>query len=227
MSEISHDLPWFAVQVRSCREKKANAFLEHQGYQCFLPLAKSRRRWSDRIKVSETPLIPGYIFCRLDPLNRRPVLMAPWVMQIVGVGKTPVPVDENEIAALRRVGESGLPAQHWSFLQVGRTARIEQGPLRGLTGIILGIQSEYKLIFSVTLLKRAVAVAIDPRWLGDSQPMHTFTGVPTPIASIGRDTPTGSRPIEELEARALRVPVGESSSLSQGGSHAPQELRPV
>jgi len=90
--------PWFALQVRSRFENIVTAHLSGMGYESFLPLYMCRRRWSDRFKEIECPLFPGYVFCRLNPLNRLPILMIPGVSLIVGMGKTPISIDEAEIA---------------------------------------------------------------------------------------------------------------------------------
>lgn len=165
MSSNSQGWPWFAIQVRTCAEKTASTVLQYKGYECFLPLSKSRRRWSDRVKELEVPLFPGYLFCRFDPCNRLPVLITPGVLQIVGIGKTPMPVEDDQVAAIQRVGTAGLPVQPWPFLEVGNIARIERGPLCGLTGIVINYKSELKVILSVTLLRRSVAVEVDCSWL--------------------------------------------------------------
>lgn len=157
--------PWFALQVRSCAESKAASLLRNQGYECHLPLSKSPRRWSDRIKVLEVPLFSGYLFCRFDVHNRLPILKTPGVLQIVGVGKIPIPVEESEINAIQQLGRSGLPAKPWPFVQVGEVARIEYGPLRGLAGIVVNVKSEMKLVLSVSLLQRSVAVEVERGWL--------------------------------------------------------------
>jgi transcription antitermination factor NusG len=94
------------------------------------------------------------------------------VIQIVGVGKTPVPVEEQEIAAIQRVGKSGISIMPWPYLQVGHVARIEDGPLRGMTGIIIKIKSGLKLVLSVNLLQRSVAVEIDRSWIGAAYPVR-------------------------------------------------------
>jgi transcription antitermination factor NusG len=146
--------------------------LENAGYECFLPISKYMRRWSDRMKEVEVPLFPGYLFCRMNPHNRLPVLMTPGVMQIVGVGKTPIPVAEEEIAAIQRVGKSGLSTMPWPYLEVGHVARIEDGPLRGMTGIVVKIKSGLKLVLSVNLLQRSVAVEIDRSWIGAAYPVR-------------------------------------------------------
>src|SRR5436305_2890542 len=165
MGVRSQQWPWFAILVRTGREKSANLLLENAGYECFLPVSKSTRLWSDRTKLMEVPLFPGYLFCRMNPHNRLPVLMTPGVIQIVGVGKTPIPVEEPEIAAIQRVGKSGLPTMPWPYLEVGHVVRIGEGPLQGLSGMVLKIKSGLKLVLSVSLLQRTVAVEIDRRWI--------------------------------------------------------------
>lgn len=170
MSNHDQQWPWFAVLVRTSREKTANLLLENAGYECFLPTSKYMRRWSDRMKEVEVPLFPGYLFCRMNPHNRLPVLMTPGVIQIVGVGKTPIPVEEEEIAAIQRAGKSGLSTMPWPYLEVGHVVRVEDGPLRGMTGIIVKIKFGLKLVLSVSLLQRSVAVEIDRSWVGSALP---------------------------------------------------------
>jgi transcription antitermination factor NusG len=96
--------------------------------------------------------------------------MTPGVIQIVGVGKTPIAVGEEEIAAIQRVGSSGLPTIPWPYLQVGQTARIEAGPLQGMSGIVVRIKSGLKLVLSVQLLQRSIAVEIDRTWIRAAHP---------------------------------------------------------
>jgi transcription antitermination factor NusG len=175
MSFRVHQWPWFAIQVRTSREKMAKSFLENAGFECFLPVAKSSHRWSDRVKEFEIPLFPGYLFCRMNPQNRLPVLMAPGVIQIVGVGKTPLPVAEEELEAIRRATQSGAGTMPWPYLQVGNVASIEDGPLKGMTGIIVKIKSGLKLVLSVSLLQRSVAVEIERAWISVSQPPRRET----------------------------------------------------
>src|SRR5882762_2430546 len=160
--------PWFAILARTGRERNATLLLENAGYECYLPVSKFIRRWSDRVKEVEVPLFPGYLFCRMTPHNRLPVLMTPGIIQIVGVGKTPIPVAEEEIAANQRVGKSGLPTMPWPYLEVGHVVTIEEGPLCGLAGIVLKIKSGLRLVLSVSLLQRSVAVETDSTWISNT-----------------------------------------------------------
>jgi transcription antitermination factor NusG len=157
--------PWFALQVRTKHELSVANLLRGIGYAPFVPLYQCRKRWSDRIKVVDAPLFPGYLFCRLNLQNRLPVLMTPGVTQIVGYSRVPIPVDEAEINAIQMMVASGLPNQPWPFLQVGDRVQIERGPLGGLEGILLEVRGAHRLILSVTLLQRSVAVQIDPAFV--------------------------------------------------------------
>jgi transcription antitermination factor NusG len=162
--DSQENLQWFALRIRSRHEGRVAVALQSKGYEEFLPLYRHRQRWSDRIKETYRPLFPGYVFCRFDVNKRLPILVTPAVMLIVGSGKTPLPVDETEISALQSIVKSGLRAQPWPFLQVGQRVRIDQGVLQGVEGILIGLRKPHRLVVSVTLLQRSVAVEIDEEW---------------------------------------------------------------
>jgi transcription antitermination factor NusG len=154
-------LPWFALQVRSRYEQGVADHLDGKGYELFLPLYKCRKRWSDRVKEVEAPLFPGYLFCRLNPQDRLPILKTPGVIQVVGSNRTPTAVDEHEIQAIQAMVASGIPNQPWPFLATGDRVRIDSGPLSGLEGILVEFKGNHRLVLSVSLLQRSVAVEID------------------------------------------------------------------
>ena len=174
----ANTLPWFAVQTRSRYENFAANHLSGIGYQVFLPTYQCRRHWSDRVKQIELPLFPGYLFCRLDRCNRLPVLSAPGVIQVVGIGKKPVPVAENEIVAIQTLIRSGLPSRPWIMSHLGQRVRIERGPLAGAEGILTGFRGRHRLVLSVTLLQRSVAVEVDDAWV-------SAAGLPSTARSAG------------------------------------------
>jgi transcription antitermination factor NusG len=153
--------PWFALQVRMRHEVEVSDHLQGKAYEWFLPLYKSRRRWSDRVKEVDAPLFPGYLFCRFNPNDRLPILKTPNVTQIVGYNHIPVPVDEQEITAIRMLVASGIPNFPCAYLEVGSKVRIDAGALRGLEGILMDVKGKRRLVLSITLLQRSVAVEID------------------------------------------------------------------
>jgi transcription antitermination factor NusG len=163
-SEVTtHPTPvsWFALQVRGRQEVNISENLGSNGYEWFLPLYKSSKRWSDRIKQVDSPLFPGYVFCRFNPMDRLPILKIPGVIQIVGFNRQLVAVDEEEIRAIQALVASGIPNHPCPYLEVGDKVRIESGPLRGLEGLLVEFQGNHQLVLSVTLLQRSVAVKID------------------------------------------------------------------
>jgi transcription antitermination factor NusG len=164
--------PWYALRVKSRYENTVATHLQGRGYESFLPLYKCQRRWSDRFKEIELPIFPGYVFCQFSALNRLPILSIPGVVHVVGVGRTPIPIDESEIAAIQAASKSGLPRQPWPFLQVGHKVRIEYGPLCGLEGILLEFRGRQRLVISVTLLQRSVAVQVDEAWVRPTSQQH-------------------------------------------------------
>ena len=164
---------WYAIRVQSRFESVVSLALRGKGYEEFLPVYHARRRWSDRFKQVDLPLFPGYLFCRFDVTVRLPILITTGVVSIVGAGKTPVPVPDDEIIAVRRTLASGLPARPWPFLNVGCQVYVERGPLAGIEGIIVNTDKKYRLILSVPLLQRSVAVEIDRE---DARPVLKGTG---------------------------------------------------
>lgn len=157
--------PWYAIRVRSNYEFRTSAVLRAQGYEEFLPSYRVRSRWSDRWKETTLPLLPGYVLCRFDVHFRLPILMTPGVVHIVGIGKTPVPVDEFEVAALRRIADAQVTARPWPFLRVHDPVTVALGPLAGLEGVLVEIKNTYRVVVSVTLLQRSVAVEVDASWI--------------------------------------------------------------
>ena len=183
-------LSWYALRIQSRLGSLASTTLRGKGYQEFFPLYRSRRRWSDRTKELELPLFPGYSFCQFDVNHRLPILTTPGVIGIVGAGKIPVPVDLEEIEAIRAILRSGLAAQPWPLLRVGSKVYIEGGPLVGLEGIITNTDKVYRLIVSVSLLQRAVAVEIDREWARPIAPAMgpravTLSERTRPLARLG------------------------------------------
>jgi transcription antitermination factor NusG len=161
MDHSSYEKPWYAIQVKTRFEKVVALHLRGKAYDEYLPTYRSRRRWSDRVKEIERPLFPGYIFCRFDATDRLPLLVIPGVKSIVGFGGTLISVPEQEIAALKRVINSGMQYEPWPGISVGQAVQVRHGPLRGLEGVVVQVKGKHHLIISVNLLQRSVSVEID------------------------------------------------------------------
>jgi transcription antitermination factor NusG len=153
--------PWFALYVKPRHEKNVACILHGKGYDEFVPLY-SRRTPS---RTTELPLFPSYVFCRFDENKRLPVLNVPGVFSIVEFGGRPACVADEEIAALKLIIAAGLPRAPWLELTPGAKVRIAAGPLQGIEGIVITHKNSTRLIVSVDLLQRAIAVELDIHWL--------------------------------------------------------------
>ncbi len=154
-------MEWYALRVRSNCEKLVSQTLRGKGYTEFLPLYRKLSRWSDRKKQIDLPLFPGYVFSRFDVNHRLPIISTPGIVHVVGFGSKPEPIQEEEVVAIQRFVTSGLPIEPWPFLKVGESVVVERGSLAGLEGILVEIKNRFRLVVSLTLLQRSVAVELD------------------------------------------------------------------
>jgi len=160
-SDLNQPNNWYALQVRTRWEEPAAAQLRGKGFQTLLPTYTTKRRWSDRYKIVQAPLFPGYVFCSFDVHNRLPVLITPGVISVVGRGKTPVPIDDAEILSLQAAIGSGLHIEPWPYIEIGERVRIKDDGLDGMEGILTSFKGNQRVVISVTLLRRSVALEID------------------------------------------------------------------
>jgi transcription antitermination factor NusG len=157
----SPSLDWFAISVKTRTEKSVARMLDTKGFEDFVPTYKETHQWSDRRKQIEMPLFTRYVFCRFDHRFRLPVLTTPGVLSIVGTPAGPTPIEQREIDALRLVSRAGVECQPWPFLQPGEKVRVRRGVLTGIEGVLLRSKKDCRLVLSVTLLQRSVAIEVD------------------------------------------------------------------
>jgi transcription antitermination factor NusG len=156
---------WYAVHVKPNFEHVSARLLRDKGFDEYLPVYRSRRRWSDRFKDIDMPLFPRYLFCRMVHSERTQVLSTPGVVAIVACGTEPISVPESEIEAIRIVLRSGLGVQPCPFINLGDRVDVREGPLAGVTGVVIAFKNELLLVVSVPILQRSVSVELRRDWL--------------------------------------------------------------
>jgi transcription antitermination factor NusG len=181
--------PWFALHVRRNHERPVALALEGKGYGAYLPLYEKLSQWSDRSKNLRLPLFPGYVFGQFEPTRWLPILTIPGVIRIVTVGSTPQPIPDDEIDCVKSLVASGFSVTPWPFLQVGDAVRVNRGSLSGIEGIMVQFKNQYRLVVSIVLLQRSVAVEIDREWV-------------SPASSCSFNTRSPSRSMSEPAAFA-------------------------
>jgi transcription termination/antitermination protein NusG len=194
------DVNWFALTVRPQHEKAVAEQLSAHALEAYVPLYRSRRRWSDRVKTIELPLFPRYVFSRFAFENRLKVIGIPSVTSIVGFGGTPSPISQDEIDLVKLLARQDLPISPWPFLRVGERVRVRQGPLLGVEGILVREKACYRVVVNIEMLNRAVAVELERDLLepaSGSSRLSSQAGAssvtPAPLPRFKTDVPKGSR----------------------------------
>lgn len=153
---------WFAVHTRSKCEKKVATQLAEREINCFLPTVKEVRLWSDRRKVIDQPLFPGYVFVRIpaEDTTRVTVLRTNGVAGFVGIQGHGIPIPDGEIESIQVLLSSKVPFEPYPFLRVGQRVRIRGGYLDGIQGILAAKNSDRSVVISVDLIQRSLAVRV-------------------------------------------------------------------
>jgi transcription antitermination factor NusG len=156
---------WFAIQTRSNFDLRVADQLVAKGIEQYLPSYQEVHQWKDRKRQITVPLFNGYLFVRLGNSSaaRLKVLQTPGVVRILSRGVELEPVPDEEIEAVRRVVESRSALSIHPFLTEGTRVRLKRGPLKGIEGILIRIKNQARLVISVSILARSVAVETDTR----------------------------------------------------------------
>jgi len=154
---------WFAVQTKPRHEKKVSAELAEKGLRSFLPLHREKRQWSDRQKWVELPLFSNYVFVRMaeDTELRTRVMRTTGVVRFVGAPGHGTPIPEEQIEGLQAIVEQRIPLTPHSYINVGERVRICGGALNGVEGVLVAIKDDRRLVVSVELIRRSVAIQLD------------------------------------------------------------------
>jgi transcription antitermination factor NusG len=153
---------WYAAYTRANHEKRVAEQLLQRSVEHFFPCYNSVRRWKDRKVCLQMPLFPGYIFVRIELRDQMRVREIPSVASLVGTNGIPTSLPDEEIHAMRRGFVEGVSAQPHPYLTVGRRARVIHGPLAGFQGIVLKRRNRTRFVVALELIRRSVAVEIDP-----------------------------------------------------------------
>jgi transcription antitermination factor NusG len=152
---------WYALYTCANHEKRVAEQLALRSVQHLLPLYEAVRRWKDRRVRLELPLFPGYLFVRTHLRERLRILEIPSAVRLVGFDGHPVPLPEEEIEALRCGLEQQVRAEPCPYLKIGRRVRVKSGPLQGAEGVLVRKKHSLRVVLSIDLIMRSIAVEVD------------------------------------------------------------------
>ena len=167
MSEIeeSEARGWYILYTMPQHEKKIAIFLQKKGWEYYLPLVRRKRQWSDRVKLIDFPLFPGYIFTNIDWFTQRiPILEFPGSLKYVRSEGAPAMMPDEEIENLKLFvnGATAPEAAPDTSFPVGQRIRVNFGPLKGVEGVVHGHKKDNKRIYiRLPLINQMVSTEID------------------------------------------------------------------
>ncbi len=152
---------WYAVYTWARHEKIVSRHFEDREIPHFLPLYSAVHHWNGRAANVSLPLFPGYVFVQTLWQRRNRALEVPGVVHYVGAAKSPSEIPEEDIEMLRNAMLSGRKVEPHPYLAPGKRVRVASGPMSGLTGVIQRSATGCRIIISVDLIMRSVAVELD------------------------------------------------------------------
>ncbi len=158
--EIPNSSTWWALYTRHQHEKVVAEMLSAKGFEVFLPLYESTRRWKDRRKILSLPLFPCYLFLRGGLDRKLQVLTTPGIHMILYRGQHVAIIPEQEIEAIQRAVEGPFRVEPHPFLKCGSRVRVTRGALEGVEGILVRKKNLFRLVLSVEMLAQSVAVEV-------------------------------------------------------------------
>ena len=194
---ICGDSPWWALYTRHQHEKSVAEMLSNKGFDVFLPLYDSMRRWKDRNKLLSLPLFPGYVFVRGGLSRRLHVVSTPGVHMILSRGEQVAIIPDAEIQAIRTAVDGHYRVEPHPFLKCGDRVRVVRGSLEGVEGILARKKNYIRLVLSVEMLAQSVAVEVNasdvepvslPRYTAATAvlPSEATANLSQSLARIGR-----------------------------------------
>ena len=165
MIEPPIDPRWLAVYTKARHEKVAYEQLTKQGMEVYLPLVRSKRRWSDRTKWVDVPLFRSYLFVRIPLKDHLFVLQTIGVHHVVKFKSEIAVIPDEQIEAIRLMIEGGYDMQSTEYFQIGDRVEVSFGPMKGVQGEVSRIDGEDKFVLKIDAIQHAIAVHIERGYL--------------------------------------------------------------
>jgi transcription antitermination factor NusG len=164
------ELPWWVAHTRSRQEKALARFLRPLEIPFYVPQWQKKARRAGRNMVSYIPLFPGYVFFRGSVADRYATLQSGLLVSILEV--TDQRLLHDELAQLRRLQHLGAELVPHRELHPGDPVRITEGPFSGYSGVVIRGQVRLRLVVSITMLRKTVAVEFDRAVLASERPTN-------------------------------------------------------
>jgi transcriptional antiterminator RfaH len=161
---------WYPVYTRARAEKKVQAWLVKHCIECYLPIKKVLRQWSDRKKWVFSPLFSSYIFVKINMGEYLEVLNTPGVARFVWFEGKPVAIAEKQINTIQLLleGDIDLESLDELFLQ-GEQVTIDYGPLKGVGGELIDYRGKKRILIRVNEIGKNLVIEVPLSYIKKSK----------------------------------------------------------
>lgn len=154
-------LNWYAVYVNVKHEKKVVKKLQEAMIEAYSPVVKKLQQWSDRKKWVEFPMLSGYVFVKIDDVDKEKVLSYNGVFSFIKFSGIEAKIKDSEIAILKSIEASGYDiTQETTDLKMLDEVEITQGQLKGLKGSIIQLQNGNYVQIQLESLHQSIKVKL-------------------------------------------------------------------
>lgn len=155
------DRHWYACYTRSRAEKAALVELQETGIESYLPLVRTRRKWSDRMKWVDMPLLRSYIFVKVSGSDYTKVLSVNSLVRFVTFENRAIAIPDRQIEAIKLLLNQGAELEVASerFSQ-GEKIVVQAGPFLGLQGELVEYRGKNKVLIRLGKLSESILVTI-------------------------------------------------------------------
>ncbi len=158
---------WFAVHTRSKCEKLVALMLSKKNVHAYVPLVKSVKRYTRKIRHTEKPLIGCYVFVKILKNEYVTVLETENVAGFVRFSKNLIAIPDEEINILRRIVlENDIELEAIpGALTIGDPVIITAGPLTGLSGRVIDQDGKRKFQVELERMGYSLLMTIDAQFI--------------------------------------------------------------
>jgi transcriptional antiterminator RfaH len=152
---------WYPVYTRARNEKKVADLLERDGIECYLPLKKVLRQWSDRKKWVQMPLFSSYIFVHIEMTAYYSVLNTPGVARFIFFEGKAVTIPDKQVETIRILLEGELDVEAVDEqISRGDKVLIDYGAMKGIEGELVEFQGRKRVVIRIDEIAKNLVVTL-------------------------------------------------------------------
>jgi len=152
-------LDWFVAHTRPRCEKKLVQYCEREGFSTTLPLYRVAHKYRGKTVEFQKPLFPGYVFLRLEKLERQKVFQSDYVANLLDV--VDQELFEHQLNDILQALDTGYEICLAPQITAGNRVRIKSGPLRGMEGSVEKRTGKVQVLLRLDFISQAAAVSME------------------------------------------------------------------